>query len=298
MKGQLGGSIRVFCGYAHEDEVLRNELEKHLAPMRKSGRITTWYDYKILPGMDWRNEIISNLDSAHIILLLISSDFLNSDICYEIMQRAIERQKAGEAHVVPIILRPVSLESTPLETLQVLPSSRNPVISWRNKDEALLDVVKGISRVVVVFSSSVDTKIGEEKFSVDAVRKLLQICYRRAIFTKTHNEIGWEAMFASLDECRSSLQRNFMSITSETAQQLVARIIGELDFIERFKSRKWGDDDVVCVIDAAKLSIIQALSQLAKLSQIPFVLPTSLSHDVFWTKEDADNFPVHLEEWK
>ena len=296
MYGQLAGSIKIFYGYALEDEGLRNELEKHLAPMRKSGQITTWYGYKILPGMDRRSEIVSNLNSAHIILLLISPDFLNSDICYEIMQKAVERQKAGEAHVVPIILRPVSLKSTPFETLQVLPSSGKPVTRWRDRDEALLDVVKGISRVAEVLNSSVNAEDEKEKIPVDAVRKVLQTCYRRAIFTKTHNEIGWEAMFGSLDECRSSLQRNFTSITSETAQQLVARIIGELDFIERFKNRNWGDEDVVCAIDAAKLSIIQSLSQLAKLSQIPFVLPTSLSHNFFWTREEADNFQANWEE--
>ena len=45
--------------------------------------------------------------AADIILLLVSSDFLNSDSCYDIeMKRALERHTQGDAKVITIILKP------------------------------------------------------------------------------------------------------------------------------------------------------------------------------------------------
>jgi hypothetical protein len=53
-------------------------------------------------------ELADQLNTAHVILLLVSPDFLASDYCYEIeMARALERHERGEAVVVPIIIRPV-----------------------------------------------------------------------------------------------------------------------------------------------------------------------------------------------
>src|SRR5947209_333656 len=104
--------IEVFFSYAHEDEKLRLGLEKQLISLKRQGLITGWHDRKIVPGTDWANEIDTHLNTASIILLLVSPDFIASEYCYSIeMQRAMERHKSGEAHVIPIILRPVDWES-------------------------------------------------------------------------------------------------------------------------------------------------------------------------------------------
>lgn len=36
--------------YSHADEAQRNELEKHLSPLKRMGKITTWHDRRIVPG--------------------------------------------------------------------------------------------------------------------------------------------------------------------------------------------------------------------------------------------------------
>ena len=74
--------------------------------------------------MVWEDEITVHLNAAHIILLLISPDFAASDYYINQMKPAIERHRAGEAFVVPIILRPVNWDSLPFADLQVLPSER------------------------------------------------------------------------------------------------------------------------------------------------------------------------------
>ncbi len=143
--------IEVFFSYSHEDEKLRDELEKHLSILKRLGLISTWYDRKIGAGNEWKGQIDNHLNSAHIILILISPDFLSSDYCYDIeMLRAIERHDLGEARVIPVILRPVDWRGAPFGKLQALPANAEPVISknWGSLDDAFYDIAKGIRKEV------------------------------------------------------------------------------------------------------------------------------------------------------
>jgi len=72
--------IEVFFSYAHTDEVWRNQLDKHLSNLKRQNRIVAWYDGNIPPGAEWASEINAHLKTAHIILLLISSDFISSQV--------------------------------------------------------------------------------------------------------------------------------------------------------------------------------------------------------------------------
>src|SRR5690349_4477995 len=83
--------------------------------------------------------------TAQVILLLLSPDFLASDYCYGVeMQRALARHAAGEAQVIPILLRPVDWENAPFASLQCLPRDARPITQWKNQDEALVTVAKGL----------------------------------------------------------------------------------------------------------------------------------------------------------
>ncbi len=140
-------TIEIFFSYSHEDEALRKELEKHLSYLKRQGIISGWKDRDIGAGSEWAHEIDAHLNSAHIILLLISPDFIASNYCYGVeVKRAMERHKAGEALVIPIILRPVDWHDAPFGKLQALPKDGQPITSWSNRDEAFLDVARGIRK--------------------------------------------------------------------------------------------------------------------------------------------------------
>src|SRR4051795_7874378 len=95
----------LFFSYSHEDEDLRDELEKHLATLQRQGLISSWHDRRITVGTDIGEAIDGHLDAADIILLLVSPDFIASDYCYEReMQRALQRHNNGAARVIPVIL--------------------------------------------------------------------------------------------------------------------------------------------------------------------------------------------------
>jgi hypothetical protein len=141
--------VEVFCLYVHEDEKTRNELGKHLSVLEQQGVIKIWHDQRIIAGEAWKNSTNEYLESASIILLLISPDFMDSDYCYGTeMTRAIERHNEGTARVIPIILRPCDWQGSPFSKLQVLPKEGKPVTLWVDRDSAFLDVVQGIRRAV------------------------------------------------------------------------------------------------------------------------------------------------------
>src|SRR5256884_10007458 len=132
-------AVKLFFCYAHEDEPLLNKLKSQLSPLRRQGLIEMWHDRDISAGTEWEEEIKDQLNAAQIILLLVSPDFMDSDYCYGIeMQRALERHERGEAHVIPIILRPVYFEGTHFSKLQALPTDAKAVVSssWQYQDEA------------------------------------------------------------------------------------------------------------------------------------------------------------------
>jgi hypothetical protein len=135
----------LFFSYSHKDEALRDELEVHLAMLKRSGAIESWHDRKIPAGDELDGAIDAKLNSAQVILLLVSPDFLASRYCYDVeVQRAMERHYEGSARVIAVILRPCDWESTPFAKLLLTPTDAKPVTKWPNQDEAFLDVVKQI----------------------------------------------------------------------------------------------------------------------------------------------------------
>jgi TIR domain len=141
--------IEVFISYSHQDEALKDELCVHLANLTHQGKIKPWQDRAIEAGTEWDAEIKARLESAGVILLLITPRFIASQYCFDQeMQRAMERHEAGTARVIPIIMKPCDWQDTPFSKLNALPKDGKPVVSWRDQDEALLDAVKGIRRAV------------------------------------------------------------------------------------------------------------------------------------------------------
>jgi CHASE2 domain-containing sensor protein len=140
--------IQLFFSYSHKDEELRDELALHLTTLKRQGVIKVWHDREISAGTQWADAIDENLNSADVILLLISANFLASDYCYDLeMQTAMRRHEAGEACVIPIILKPVDWSGAPFSKLQALPKNAKPVTTWEHQDEAFLDIVQNLRKV-------------------------------------------------------------------------------------------------------------------------------------------------------
>lgn len=136
--------------YAHEDEMLRQELAKHLALLKRQGLIRAWYDQEIPAGGSRREEIEAHLQTADIIVLLVSPDFIASDELYwGELELALARHRAGKARVVPIILRETEgWEQTDFGKLLALPREKQPVTAWKSRDAAFASITKDLRRLV------------------------------------------------------------------------------------------------------------------------------------------------------
>jgi O-acetyl-ADP-ribose deacetylase (regulator of RNase III) len=143
------GPVPVFVSYSHDDERSRKKLGKHLSPLVRQGLISIWHDRMIRAGTNWEDAIDERLETARVVLLLVSDGFVSSGYCYgREMKRAMERRKRGEAEVIPVLLKPVSLHGLPLETLQALPRDGKPTTLWKNRDSAFVDITEGLRAVV------------------------------------------------------------------------------------------------------------------------------------------------------
>src|SRR5947207_10269119 len=103
----MSAPFEVFFSYTQEDEDWLKKIAKYLYTLQRQKYIQGWHDRNILAGSEWEGEILTRLNSAPIILLLISQDFIASDFCWGVeLQQAMQRHDAGTTRVIPIIVRP------------------------------------------------------------------------------------------------------------------------------------------------------------------------------------------------
>jgi TIR domain len=154
--GKPARALELFYSYSQKDERYFKELEAHLSVLKQQGYISVWHECNISAGIDWRSKILTHLDMADIILLLISSDFLASEYYQSIeLKRAIEeRHCTGKARIIPIILRECAWKETIIEKLQALPTSHKPVTHWKPRDKAWMQITQGIRQVVEELTTS------------------------------------------------------------------------------------------------------------------------------------------------
>jgi tetratricopeptide (TPR) repeat protein len=170
--------IKIFYSYARteEDTPFRNELEKHLANLKRQKIITNWSEQNVRAGGEREQEISQNLEEADIILVLISSDFMDSNYYDTELQRALEKQKLKQVEVIPIIIRPVNWDESIFSHLQALPTNNKAVSKWNYRDEAFVDIVKDIKIVVNKISALKYTKKAEELLSNNQPEQSLVFC--------------------------------------------------------------------------------------------------------------------------
>lgn len=193
--------ISLVFSYSHVDEALRNELEKHLSPLKRMGKITTWHDRRIDPGLEFEHQIDHYFSEADIILLLISSDFIASDYCYQVeMTNAMERHKRGEAVVIPVILRECAWHQLPFGSIMAATIDGKPIIKFASHDEGYVQVFDAVSRAI----ASMEAKKSQQNVNVpsstpgNAVYQATE-----TVFTPRSSNLSLPKTFTDLDKDRA-----------------------------------------------------------------------------------------------
>lgn len=157
--------IDLFFSYAHEDEEMRNQLEIHLSMLKRTGLVRAWHDRRIGAGKDLDREVSQHLESADVVLLLLSPHFLASDYCYETeARRALELHAERKAVVIPIILQPCDWLHSPFQKLRASPRDGKPIAKFPNVNDAFLEVTQDIREAAESLGK------GPAPPTVDAVR--------------------------------------------------------------------------------------------------------------------------------
>lgn len=142
--------LSTFIIYAREDWEALEKFKKHLHLLVRCKELFVWYDGEILGGMEWDKEIKDKLDSADIVLLIITSSFFNSDYIFEVeLPRAIERCDDNLCKIIPIIFTDCAWELEPhISKFQVLPLNGKPIFSDHGFDEnrIMKEVVMSIQK--------------------------------------------------------------------------------------------------------------------------------------------------------
>src|SRR6266852_2591764 len=204
--------IEIFVCFASEDEKLYKGLERQLQAASRH-RSIVWYSNEMSAGTDWKAESEAHLQTAHIILLLVSPAFMASDYHYLVqMKQAMDRHKQGEAIVIPIILRPTDWQSAPFGKLKALPADAVPITDgrWRTQDEAFFDVVKGVLEVM----KALDMKINETK-----KRKGFSTSDMLYKTTSSHEKLPWRMLLCP--SCIEEFYPNECDIVSALDRRLI-----------------------------------------------------------------------------
>lgn len=140
---------RIFISYSRTDALFRSEFTKHLNVLQSAGLVESWHDGTIPPGEDWREAIEANLETADVIVFLMSPDFLSSQFCQDVeMPRALARWTRRRVRIIPILVRECLWEKSPLAKLQVLPRNGLPIAAAPNTDAGWTQVVRDIREML------------------------------------------------------------------------------------------------------------------------------------------------------
>lgn len=164
--------IEVLILAASADATLRHELATHLTSLERQNLIRTWHEGLISPGSNRDSLLQERIAQAHVILPLVSSDFVASDDCYERqMKAAMLREAAGTACLIPVIARAFDWNGLDFARLPVLPDNAKAVSSWANRDDAWENVAIGIRKAIQCYTERVNK--GSDSDALGAVARPL-----------------------------------------------------------------------------------------------------------------------------
>ena len=138
----MGGPARdlIFISYSHQDETWMGRFARHFKILDLYGTAEIWSDQRIGAGAAWETEILQAIELARVAILLISPDSLGSDFIRTVeIPRILERHKASELAIVPVLVEPCLWQAVPwLRELQMRPWNAAPLSNpdryWRETE--------------------------------------------------------------------------------------------------------------------------------------------------------------------
>ncbi len=126
--------------FTESDGQHRRHLEPILTTLLREGLIADWRGVDVGAARDW-----TNLESARIVLLLVSHSFLTAGFIYsKAMAQLLDRHEEGEARVISILVEDTSLRWTALKNLPMVPADGRSISDWSDLEKAWSEVAEQI----------------------------------------------------------------------------------------------------------------------------------------------------------
>lgn len=153
----------VYIVGADEDETLVKQLRKHLVPLERNNLLRLYSRKLDRIAGDSVDAWQRAMAIARVVVFLASADAFASAEAIEELRAAVARKGRGEARLIPVLARPVSLAGSPLEGVAIVPRSGAALSSARNLDQALTEIAELVSDAVR--GSSPEPETGDERLT-------------------------------------------------------------------------------------------------------------------------------------
>jgi hypothetical protein len=229
---------KVFVSYSHKDRKHLERLQVHLTDLERKGMIDLWSDTKIVPGTNWRKEIKRAIESASVGVLLVSADFLASQLVAE--DELPPLLKAAETRgtvILSVILSPCGFDFSPLSQFQAANDPSKPLTKMNShqKEELWNKVAKIIRDAIIASKFTRDGSSYEaESNEYTEHKQLFHVSYGpipSKATVKTNNQ------FIMLEARSGGISSYMLDIVKE--------VLEDLDTISRMlkKGNDWGGQE-------------------------------------------------------
>lgn len=154
--------MNIFIAFANEDRDVRDKLIRQMNLVKDRYAWNIWSAKEIKAGEYWDEEIRQRLQASEVIILLLSTDFFNSDyIIQKELPEVVEKHKKGNCQIIPVIARLCHWKETTfgeymaMGDIQALPVGERPIVSrgsWDNEDQPYFETVQGIKESILSFN--------------------------------------------------------------------------------------------------------------------------------------------------
>ena len=149
-----GHGRKIFLSYSHKDEDLMQQIKSAFLSYGDTTeeQFDFWVDEEIRAGDDWLEKIERAMNEAHVALLLLSTEFKNSEfIKTREVATLLARKESEGLRVIPIIGKPCPWKSwDSINKAQVKPKGGQPLSAMpkAKREQALTDLVTEVAEIL------------------------------------------------------------------------------------------------------------------------------------------------------
>lgn len=136
--------MRIYVSFVDQDRDLVDELEVHLKPMQRAGKLSFWHRGKAVLTSPLAEQMERELAMADLVLAFVSPRYNASDDRERELRAAVDAGKRP----IPILAEAAPLNDTYFDGKVSLPRDNKPLARRRDLDAALVTIVEEIRGIM------------------------------------------------------------------------------------------------------------------------------------------------------